>query len=133
MAQRAHAWNLLVFLATTPLLWVAARLWGLPGLAWTMLALCGVMFVLAWRFLIWPACGANFVRYSSPLIPPLGVTVLATTITFAVVQPSLPAFWHLPVGVVAFGLSYLVLSWYINRPWATAMVELLKPLIRIFR
>jgi hypothetical protein len=125
MAQRAHVWNLLLFFVTVPLLWVAAKLGGLFALAWTMLAWQAVVYILAWRFLIQPACGVDFVTYNGSMIPPLLSTALASALAVGAVS-LLPASVHLPLGSLVLGGAYLLLSWYFNRQWIEVMTELLR-------
>ncbi|MGY0652269.1 MOP flippase family protein [Luteimonas sp. A537] len=125
MARRAHAWNLLLFFATVPLLWVAAKLGGLTALAWTMLGWQAAVYVLAWRCLVRPACGAGFSTYNASIAPPLGATVLASA--FAYVAASvLPPSFQLPAGSLVLAGGYLLLSWFYNRQWIEAMAELLR-------
>lgn len=125
MAQRAHVWNLLLFFVTVPLLWVAAKLGGLFALAWTMLVWQAVVYILAWRFLIQPACGVDFVTYNGSMIPPLLSTALASALAVGAVS-LLPASVHLPLGSLVLGGAYLLLSWYFNRQWIEVMTELLR-------
>lgn len=124
MARRAHAWNLLLFFGTVPLLWLAARSGGLSALAWTMLGWQAAVYVLAWRFLILPACGAKFSTYNATMLPPLVTTALASICAYGVAS-MLPASLKLPVGSLVLGGVYLQLSWLYNRHWIEAMAELL--------
>ncbi len=131
-ARRAHLWNLLLTLATAPLLWIAASLGGLPALAWTMLAWQAIIFFLAWRFLILPACGASFFEYNAHIAPPLIATLLASTAAFALAA-AFPESLRLPIGASLLASIYLASSWWLNREWFRAMTELLSPLRRIIR
>lgn len=128
--RRAHVWNLAQFAGTLPVLWIAARSGGLPTLAWTMCALQLIVFVLVWRLLVWPACGAGFREYSMQLARPLLVTLLASMLAWGGTS-LLSDPWRLPVGALLFGLVYLGLSWRLNRPWLDAMIELLGPARRL--
>lgn len=126
LARRAHLWNFVLFFATAPLLWMAASLGHLTALASTMLAMQVPIFALAWRFLIWPACGAKFIEYCTDLAPPFISVILASVIAL-IVSNSLSGHWKLLVGAFSFSAAYLAFSWWINRRWTTAMIELLLP------
>lgn len=130
MARRAHAWNLLLFFSTAPLLWLAAKLGGLPTLAWTMLGWQAAVYVLAWRFLIQPACGVDFSAYNTSILPPFIATVLAAALTI-LGEFSLPSLVVLPVGVIIFGAGYFTFSWWLNRDWIVIAAELVPPLKRV--
>ena len=130
LARRGHLWNLAQFVTTVPLLWIAARYGGLNTLAVVMCALQVLVYVLVWRFLILPACGAGFVEYSSQLAPPLLATVLASVLTVISTQ-QLPSPWKLPIGAILFAALYLVLSWRLNRTWLHAMLELGNPVWKL--
>jgi hypothetical protein len=125
--RRAHLWNLTLLVVTVPLLWVAARSGGLPALAWLMCGLQVAVHLLTWWFLVLPACGARFAEYNAQLAKPLGATLLAAALALLVTRP-LPAPWELPIGAVLFGVAYLALSWWLNRYWLQAMIELGEPL-----
>ena len=87
------------------------------------------VFILAWRFLIRPACGVDFATYSASILPPLAATAIASVAAWAVAAP-LPPIWQLPAGATAFACVYLVSSWSFNREWLNTLVELLGPLVR---
>lgn len=125
MARRAHVWNLLLFFVTVPLLWLAARLGGLSALAWTMLTWQVAVYVLAWRFLIHPACGVEFATYNASMVPPLLSTALASALAVGAASV-VPAPLQLPLGSMVLVVAYLLLSWLCNRQWIEAMAELLR-------
>ena len=124
MAKRAHIWNLLLFFGTVPLLWLAASLGGLPALTWTMLGWQAVVYLLAWRFLVQPACGMNFTTYNACMASPLVATVLASVFAWSSAS-AVPTSLQLPIGAVVFSGVYLLFSWFHNRQWIEAMAELL--------
>jgi O-antigen/teichoic acid export membrane protein len=129
MARRAHLWNLALLVAIVPPLWLAA-VSGLPALAWTMFVMQAVIYVLAWRFLILPACGASFIEYNRQLAPPFLVTIMAAALTYFATQP-LPATIRMPVGAMLLATLYLLFSWKFNAVWLRAMIELADPLVKI--
>jgi hypothetical protein len=107
-----------------PLLWLATQLGGLSALAWTMLGWQAVVYMLAWRFLILPACGVKFSSYNAIMLPPLVATALASAISYGAVS-LLPAPLQLPTGSLILAGAYLLLSWLFNRQWIESMAELL--------
>lgn len=124
MARRAHAWNLLLFFGTVPLLWLAVRFGGLSALVWTMLGWQAAVYVLAWRFLIQPACGLSFSTYNASMLPPLASTALASVLAYGAASV-VPASIQLPVGSLVLAGAYLLLSWFYNRQWIETTAELL--------
>lgn len=132
MARRAHVWNLLLFLSTTPLLWLAAKSGSLHALAWTMLGLQAAVYVLAWRFLIRAACGVDFWTYNASIAPPLMATALASALAYGPVA-TLPTPLQLPVGSLVLAGAYLLLSWHYNRHWIEALAELLRARVPVRR
>lgn len=132
LVRRAHAWNFLNFLIAVPLLWTAERTWGLHGMAWTMLYLQGGSFVLAWWFLIRPACQASFWEYASQLVAPLIATAIATLVSLAAVSHLAPL-WRLSVGVMIFLAAYVAASISINRDWIRVIFELTRPAFRVLQ
>lgn len=125
MARRAHVWNLVLFFGTLPLLWLAAKFSGLSALASTMLGWQAAVYVLAWRFLIKPACGVHFFTYNNCMLPPLLCTALASALAYSVVF-FVPKPLHLPVGSLVLAGSYVLLSWYFNRQWIETIAEALR-------
>jgi O-antigen/teichoic acid export membrane protein len=132
LARRSHLWNLALLLVTIPSLWVAASVGGLPALVGAMCVLQCLVYVLAWRFLIRPGCGAGFIEYNAHLAPPFCATVIASVVAFVVTHP-LPSPWKMPVGVVCLGTVYLAASRRLNRVWLDAMIELGAPLWKFMR
>lgn len=132
MARRAHVWNLLLFVSTTPLLWLAAKSGSLHALAWTMLGLQAAVYVLAWRFLIHAACGVDFWTYNASIAPPLMTTALALTFAYGAAA-TLPAPFQLPAGSLLLAGAYLLLSWFYNRQWIEALAELLRVRVPVRR
>ena len=132
MAKRAHVWNLLLCLSSVPLFWLVAQQGGLLLLAQFMLIWIAIVIVLAWRFLIRPACGLGFTTYFANLLPPLACTALAAACAYALAT-ALPPLWQLPVGAVAFGITYLAASARLNREWLTTTLEVFAPLKKLLK
>lgn len=127
MVRRAHAWNMLQLVITIPVLWISARYGGLPFLATAMCALQLISFALAWRFLVMPACGARFTDYAMQFVPPLSATMVSCGLAWALVQQA-PVQWQLPLAAPFAAITYLAVSWFVNRRWLHAMLELIRPL-----
>jgi O-antigen/teichoic acid export membrane protein len=125
MVRRAHLWNFLNFVVVVPLLWGAARTGGLAGLAWTMLILQLIIFLLAWRHLIHPACGASLKEYTLQLLPAFTASLLAATAAAAAFR--LEGLSRLLAGGFILSAVYLTLSLWLNRRWIMGIVELLYP------
>ena len=132
MARRAHLWNLLLFMFTVPLFWLAMQHGGLLALAWIMVIWMIGVYILAWRFLIYPACGVNLMEYNASFVPPLTSTALAAVITY-IITNIMPPPWQLPLGTIVFSSSYLVLSSWLNREWIDTSLELLAPIKRFMK
>lgn len=132
MARRAHIWNMLLFFLTAPLLWLSGKYGGLSGLAWGMLIWQVIVFFLAWRFLILPACGAKFIEYCTSIFRPFLTTSIAAIITIAAIY-ILPESLKLPLGLCIFGGSYIISSWALNQEWILTLFELLSPLKRFLK
>lgn len=124
MVRRAHAWNLALFIFTTPLLWLAARWGGLQALAGVMLGWQALAYFLAWRFLIHPACGASFAAYNRSILPPLATTGLATIVTL-LLSRHLPSGLILIAGTLLFTLAYLSASRMLNKFWLEIIAKIL--------
>lgn len=126
LVRRAHAWNIVQFFVTVPVLWISVSQGGLPALAGAMCGLQAVSFWLAWRFLVMPACGAGLREYSMQFVPPLAAAALACAASrFAV--GGIAVAWQLPIGVLIALSGYALLSNWLNRQWVRAMLELLAP------
>lgn len=130
MAQRAHIWNMLLFFLSIPLFWLSVSYHGLAGLAWMLLGWQIAVFFLAWRFLIFPACGANLLEYCANIGRPLAATAIASAFTLSSIL-SLPEQLHLLIGSFIFISVYLMISWGINRVWLLTLLELFSPLKKL--
>ena len=134
MAKRAHIWNMVLSILTFPILWIAANTGGLPTLAWTMLVWQAIIFFLAWKFLIQPACGVDFFSYTSSIAPPFIATFL-TVLVGIFFLAVLPKFWGAYVSTSAFFIAYLIFSYLFNRELLYLMREVFTPLLgkKVFR
>ena len=132
-AKRAHIWNIIQFFASAPVLFAVSQRGDLRALALSMTVWQGLIFFLAWRFLVLPSCGLSFQKYYTNFLPPLASTLFASISAYLVVQ-IVQTTWQLPLGVACFGFTYLFASWRLNQPWLLAMQELTTPILnRLYR
>lgn len=124
-ARRAFWWNSGLLLILPPLYWLATWMHGLPGLASGVLLLQALIVVPAWYFLVKPCCGATLGEYLSQFGAPLLCAVTAGLAAWAVAHDLPHGTLRLAVGGAVGGLTYLALSWVLNRRWVDAMRELL--------
>jgi O-antigen/teichoic acid export membrane protein len=126
-ARLALAWNSGLLVLTLPALWCGAFAGGLPGLAWTVLAIQAITFLAAWRLLVLPLCGAQFFEYMSQIVPPLALsTISGFSALLAVSWIEIPVV-RLASGCTILTLFYLVLSYRFNAPWVGAMIAVIRP------
>lgn len=123
-ADLAFKWNLAMLFIVPPALWFGAQ-FGNQGIAITLFVMALVFTAPGWYFLVRPLCGAGFIEYFNQLLKPLTVSLLSSAIAYAVDWPLDHAVARLGVGLAIGGLSYLVLSRWLNRQWFDAMWELL--------
>ena len=124
-AQRAFWWNLVLLFILPPLFFLGAYLGGLVGLALAVLAAQMAIFVPAWWFLVRPVCDAGFSEYFLQLVPPLLIALSAGGCAFMAAMPFDRGVVRLGLELVVGALVYIALSTRFNRPWVTAIRELL--------
>jgi O-antigen/teichoic acid export membrane protein len=122
-ADLALKWNLGVLLILPPTIWYGAR-FGPEGMAWALLIAQLGLFIPAWFFLIRPVCRAGFFEFSSAALSPFLFSLAAIAPGFLIASQFDEALLRLLVGAVISGLLYLLISYYVNRAWLSAMLEL---------
>jgi len=122
--KRAFYWNLALLLLAPPLLLLGARTGNLMGLALTAFVMQLGVVLPAWYFLVRPGCDASLREYFAQLAPPLGCALSAGVLAWLTAHNLPHGTLRLTVGCVVGGLTYLLLSWYFNRRWILAMLEL---------
>ena len=123
--KRAFYWNLALLLLAPPLLLLGARTGNLMGLALTAFVMQLGVVLPAWYFLVRPGCDASLREYFAQLAPPLGCALSAGVLAWLTAHNLPHGTLRLTVGCVVGGLTYLLPSWYFNRRWILAMLELL--------
>jgi lipopolysaccharide exporter len=125
-ARRAFWWNVTFLIFTPPLLFMSMSLGGLYGLTWSLLMVQILVFVLAWRVLVFPICGAGFAEYCIQLLPAFMISVFAGVLAMLSVQSIGGVLVKFCFGAAIYISTYLALSLFFNKPWVTAMRRLLK-------
>jgi O-antigen/teichoic acid export membrane protein len=123
-ADLSFKWNVVWLFIMPPAVWMGSH-FGIEGMAFAMVVMVALGFAPNWYFLVWPLCGARLGEYSLQLSVPLGLTLMAALAGYICAGSLVGDFIRLAVGIVASGLFYAVLSYYFNRVWADAMLELL--------
>lgn len=85
-----------------------------------------------WKFLVLPLCGASLIEYLLQFATPLLCALLAGTIAWLAAHTPPHGMLRLAVGTTVGGSVYLGSSWFLNRTWVLAMLQLLRfrPLAR---
>lgn len=128
LAKRAHLWAIFIFLSSAPIFWIFSQWGDLRLLALTMAVWQTVVFFVAWRFLIWPSCGLSLKGYTANFVPPLASTILAAAAACLASQ-AFHGSSQFIAGMVFFACTYLIASWWLNRPWLLALRELAAPAV----
>lgn len=115
-----------VTVTTFPALWIGAQ-FGIKGIAFANLALFAAAIPLYWRFVIWPACGAEFWRFHAQIAIPLATTTIAALVGYSTATLVEGDWARVIVGGASGGLAYLLASIILNRPWLDAAQELAFP------
>lgn len=123
-ADLSFWWSLGLMAFLIPAYWIGS-LFGLTGLAIAVLVSMFVMPIPQWYIVIRPLCGAGFVEYFKQLVLPFSISALAALVSFFLVYPFDKIIFRLFIGVLSFGACYLALSYKFNRPWFSAVYELL--------
>jgi O-antigen/teichoic acid export membrane protein len=123
--RRAFWWNLVLLLLLPPILYVGASLDGIHGLAWAMLCIQLAIFYPLFYVQVRPACGAAFGEYLGQLLPALVGSAVAILPSIALLMLLNAGPWlHVILGGIMSGAIYLAMSYWLNRQWFDAMLEL---------
>ena len=118
-------WNLGLLLIVPPVLWIGSQN-GPEGMAWALLLLQIGLFIPAWLFLVRPLCRVRLLEYSIAALRPFAISMVAVTAAYVAVSEFDSAVLRLCSGVVIAAPIYLVLSYFANREWILAMMELVR-------
>lgn len=124
--RRAFWWNIGLLLTLPPLYWLAARAGGLFGLAGGVVALQILIVIPAWRWLVRPCCGASLREYLTQFGAPSLCALVAGCAAWLAAHGLPHGTLRLAVGCTLGGIVYLGLSWFLNRRWVLAVLELMR-------
>lgn len=124
-ARRALWWSLGLLLVVPPLLLVGGHVAGLPGLAWSLVIIYGVLFIPSWYFLIRPTCGLAFGPVMNALIRPLAAAAVAWIAVMLLRWDTSLLWLRLAAGLVEFGGFYVAASLIVNPTWVRTVLQLL--------
>lgn len=123
--RRAFWWNFALLLVLPPVLLLAANLADIRGLAWAMLCIQIAIFYPLFRILVRPVCGAGFGEYVGQLLPAVAGSAVCILPSLAMWTLLPPAPWlRVILGGITGAAVYLAMSYWLNRQWFDAMLEL---------
>ena len=125
-ADLSFKWNLGLLILIPPVLWVCAY-FGPTGLAWGLLGLQFTLYIPAWRILVYPLCGAGLAEYADAALRPFALAALAIAPAFLAVAHLDGWLARLLIGAGIGAALYGLLSYWFNRGWVAAMLELAQP------
>ena len=123
-ANLAFKWNAALLLITAPVVWFGSS-YGVLGMAVAMCGLMTLLYMPNWYFLIRPCCDLRFGEYFLQSAIPLLISIVAGVFGYSVALFFEGHWMRLVMGGVAGLVVYLGISFYCNRVWTKAMVELL--------
>lgn len=122
-ADLSFKWNM-VWLCIMPLAVFLGSQHGAIGMAFALVIVGVFGYWPNWYFLVRPLCGAKFWEYSVQMAVPLAVSLAAGISGYLSVSHIDNNLLRLVAGVSICGFIYLGLSWWFNRAWVDAMLEL---------
>lgn len=122
-ADLAFKWNLGFMIFILPVVWIGAQ-YGTYGLACALLLLVLGGQIPNWYILVHPLCGASFSEYFRQFAYPLLCSVLAAIPAYfsVIYLVDVPA--RLIVGLTVGAISYIALSYRLNRVWVDLIFQL---------
>ena len=110
-------WNLILFIIIAPVVFVAARIAGLVGIAWALTGLqCALTFV-SYHYLVVPLIGKCGREYLQAIVRPgvlallMAIIVLSMSLVLAPLKPVLSLTIQISLGAV----TYCILAWAFER------------------
>ena len=122
-ADLALKWNLAMLLLILVALWLGSH-FGMLGLAWALLGHSILAFIMVWFFLVRPLCKSELFEYAKAALTPLSLALFAILPGHLVATQLEDTLARLIVGVFIAIPLYLILSFFENREWIRAMLEL---------
>jgi len=127
-ADLGFYWNLGLF-AVVPLVIYMGSIYGLVGVAISLVLLQISLNVPSWYFLVKPLCGAQFTEYFSNILKPLLITVLAVFVSLPIKMFLLEnnSVVSSLIFLVVGGSFFILLTRYLNNPfWCLIKSVLIK-------
>lgn len=124
-ADLSFKWNLFWLPIFAVAVWLGSQ-FGAHGIALGLAALGIIGLLPNWYFLVRPLCGAGFGEYFRELGIPLALSAAAALVARIAVAGLVGDLPRLAVGLGCGGVAYVIVSFYFNRSWSLAVLELLK-------
>jgi len=122
-ADLSFKWNLWMLFIYPPIIWVGSQ-FGVVGMALSMLLAGVALFPANWYWLIRPLSGAKFGEYFVQVFIPLTVSAISGLVGYVGAYPFSTDMMRLGVGVIAGGVTYMLLSVEFNKVWFDTVREL---------
>lgn len=123
--RRALYWNIALLAIVGPMIWLNGIFGNMPSLMWTLVLTQGATYIFAWRYLIYPLCGASFKEYIAQSLPALIASLISCITAVAATSMMDAGLMRLAIGCGLSSILYGLLSWVINRGWVRAMLQIL--------
>lgn len=121
----AFWWNMILLAIVPPVYLLGASLGGLIGLVTSVLAVQAAIFLPVWWFLVRAICGASILEYFEHFVAPLLIAISAGVCAYGATVGVDLGPTRLVLGIMVGAFVYGALSLRFNRPWVTAMRDLL--------
>ena len=116
-------WNIAILFVVPPMLWFGSY-YGTSGLAWALLAFQLLTFIPGWYVLVRPLCKASLIEYVSASLKPMLIAALAITPAYGLSTLVDGVVIKLLAAILVSAPLYLSMSYWANREWFNAMLEL---------
>jgi lipopolysaccharide exporter len=116
-ADLGFHWNLILLIVIAPVVFIAARIGGLQGIAWALTGCQGILAIFSYYYLVVPLIGKCGREYIQAIVRP-GFLAVLTAIGVLIMAPVLaPLKPALGLGIeIALGaLAYCILAWAFER------------------
>lgn len=122
-ADLSLKWNLGMLLIVPPALWLGSQ-YGTMGIAQMLLGLQATLFVPLWYALVWPLCKARLMEYTVAALRPMVLAAAAILPGYFFAQFFDNNILRLTVSATVAIPIYICLSYFFNREWTGAIMEL---------
>lgn len=125
--RKVFWWNLKLLVLFFSVLWGCSVFEELEWLANSILILQLLVILPTWRYLVFPACGASLKDYIAQFLPAgiaIGISAILGWGITAMLFGLISSWANLIVSIAIILMCYLVISFWINRPWILMISEL---------